>query len=330
MSTTDPQTKSNETDPGGGLELERPGESPTRKEQGPLPVFPAKPKEQREEGTSSGWLGLGLQPLAEAEWKPQLRWDHEGEVSLLEILVNRFSFGGWMLPALIPAMLISAVAPPALTWIFMMGRMGEAPTPPEGYEGPPMLAPPWDVSALFNMLAHFGAGGLLFAGVFAVGLMAWMRSYPRETPYREYPHVMTAAYFGTILSFLNISAYYSFAELYTVDILCPLRFCVLSVWSGMVWGGWVGWASYRENHADRGPLPRLTLMNFFAVTGGLALAAILFLPNFLKIAPPAKERPRVVRPWEQRRTEAETQRWPAAASLAPDREPGNCRSARRG
>jgi hypothetical protein len=147
-------------------------------------------------------------------------------------------------------------------------------------------------------------GGLLFAAIFAVGLMAWMRSYPRETPYREYPHVMTSAYFGTILSFFNIGAYYSFAPLYGVDVLCPLRFCVLSVWSGMVWGGWVGWASYRENHPGRGWLPRLTLMNFFAVTGGLALVTVLFLPSFLKIAP-RQERPSAVKPWDGR---AEAQR----------------------
>jgi hypothetical protein len=306
MSTTDPQAVSNDAEPDGGPDLVPTENAPQQyKEQGPLPVFPTLPKKEREEEAHpEGWLDLELQPLAEAEWRPQLRWEREEEVSILEILLKRLSFKGWMIPGLLPAMLICAIAPPVLTWIFMMGRLGVAPTPPEGYEGLPLLPKAWDIPALCQFLVQYGTGGFIFAGVFAVGLMAWMRSYPRETPYREYPHVMTAAYFGTILSFLNISAYYSFAELYTVDILCPLRFCVLSVWSGMVWGGWVGWSSYRENHTERGWLPRLTLMNFFAVTGGILLVAVLFLPSFLKIAPPVKERPRVVRPWEQRRAEA--------------------------
>jgi len=303
MSTTDPQAVSNDAEPDGGPEL-APTALPESEHKKTLPVFPTRaPK--KEEPSSEGWLDLELRPLAEAEWRPQLRWEREEEVSLLEILLKRLSFKGWMVPGLIPAMLICSLAPPVLTWVFMMGRMGTAPTPPEGYEGDPLLPAAWDVPALIRILLQYGTGGVLFAAVFTVGLMAWMRSYPRETPYREYPHVMTAAYFGTILSFLNVSAYYSFADLYSVDILCPLRFCVLSIWSGMVWGGWVGWASYRENHGERGWLPRLTLMNFFAVTGGIALVAVLFLPSFLKIAPPTKERPRVIRPWEQRRADAE-------------------------
>jgi len=270
----------------------------------PPPTPPAPPSSKKREPEPGGWLDLQLAPLAESEWRPQLRWEREEEVSVLEIIVKRLSPGGWMIPGVIPALLICSAIPPTLTWVFMMGRTGPAPITPKGYEGPPLLPAAWNVDALIKSLLTFGMGGLFFAAIFAVALMAWMRSYPRETPYREYPHVMTAAYFGTILSFFNVTSYYAFVPLYDVDILCPLRYCVLAVWSGMVWGGWVGWASYREHHTDRGLLPRLTLMNFFAVTGGLALMAVLFLPSFLKIAPPKQERPRVIRPWE-RRTEAE-------------------------
>lgn len=272
-------------------------EQPERPPQVAPSPFSNPPPSQKDHGEAAGWLDMELKPLAESEWRPQLRWEREEEVSLIEIIFKRLSFRGWMLPSVIPALIICSALPMTLAWVFMMGRMGEPTITAEGLEGP---ARAWDVPALINGLKQYGAGGACFAGIFAVGLMAWMRSYPRETPYREYPHYMTAAYFGTILSFFNVSAYYAFTPLYAVDILCPLRFCILSIWCGMIWGGWVGWASYRENHHERGWIPRITLMNFFAIVGGLALVAILFLPSFLQIAPAPKERPHIVRPWERR------------------------------
>ena len=231
---------------------------------------------------------LRLQELAKSEWQPELEWQEEPELTLWESLLKGFSFRGQMIPGLIPAFLLNFFLPPVLTWIFMVGRLKAPPETPPGVEKPP-LPPPWDLGELYEHVLKNGFASGAVGVVLAMFLMNWLRTYPKETPYREYPHVFTGAHTGALYSFLNLPFYMSFQPLLRDDGIWPMRLMALSIWTGLLWGGWVGWMAYREHHYDRGWFPPMTFKTFVSYVGGAALIGVLFAPQFFTVRKPEEK-----------------------------------------
>jgi hypothetical protein len=225
---------------------------------------------------------LELQELAQSEWQPELEWEQEPELSFLESLLRGFSFRGQMIPGLVPAFLMNFFLPPVLTWIYMEGRTRILPETPFGVEKAP-LPPAWNIGDLFEHLVKNGPPSAVVGVILAMVLMRWLRTYPQETPYREYPHVFTGAHAGAIYAFLNLPIMMAFQPLYRDDGIWPIRMSVLILWMGLLWGGWVGWMAYREHHYERGWLPPLTVKTVATFLGGGALIVLLFAPGFLKV-----------------------------------------------
>lgn len=196
----------------------------------------------------------------EFEQKHKSMWDE---------FLEGISLRGRMIHVLLGTAFFHFTLPVILPWIQANGRVRQSAGGPAGNV--------FNIEELTALFIKVGVGSAIGSMVMAMLVMKLIRGFPRDTPFKEFPHVLGGAIFGAPLALLNIPGYMAMAYL-PMDRFWLPRYILLFAYTGVVCGAWTGWQAYKEHHPDRGMLPELSIWSFIETVLAIAFIGVIFLP----------------------------------------------------
>ena len=198
------------------------------------------------------------------------------QTSAWDEFLEGISLRGRMLHALVGTAFFHFTLPVMLPWLKASGKLRQS----DGTAAGSL----WNIDELTALFVKVGTGSAIGSMVMAMLVMKLIRGFPRDTPFKEFPHVLGGAIFGAPLALMNIPGYMAMAYL-PMDRFWLPRYILLFAYTGVVCGAWTGWQAYRENHTERGMLPELSVWSFIETLLAIGFISLFFLPwqNLLPI-----------------------------------------------